>query len=467
MNRRQFTQAGLLAGTGSLLGCTGLHLETPPGSNPEPLAPLPDPAHSGIDHIVAVTMENRSFDHFFGWMPNADGRQDGLTYLDPDGVPHATHSLSGNYTGCPGSDPDHSYAGGRLEFNNGKMDGFLLDTANDPYCIGYYGAEDNPFYASLARAYTTCDRYFVSFLGPTIPNRMFIHAAQTDRLTNDGGLSNVPTIWDSLAAAGISRAYYYNNVPYITLWGQKYLDITRTFSQFQDDAANGTLPSVSFVDPRFTLLDDGTGADHHPHADIRNGDKFLYDVFRAVSTGPGWSGTVLIINFDEWGGFFDHVPPPRAQAANQTDTDIIDGKTLLGMRIPVVVASPWSIGDPTNPTVNSLVFDHTSVLKLIEWRWGLQPLTPRDASNDIDNLAHTLNFLKPQPSVPPLPEPQTPASVPPCNGGPGDLFQEDSESTRSSAMPFATARKFSAGAEKSALWSEMRSIAQNNGFAVE
>jgi phospholipase C len=292
---------------------------------------------------------------------------------------------------------------------------------------------------------------------------MFIHAAQTDRLTNDGGLTNVPTIWDSLAAAGVSRAYYYSNVPYITLWGQKYLGITKTFSQFQQDAANGTLPSVSFVDPRYTLLDDGTGADHHPHADIRNGDKFLYDVFKAVSTGPGWPGTVLIINFDEWGGFFDHVPPPRAQAANQTDTDIIDGKTLLGMRIPVVVASPWSIGDPTNPTVNSLVFDHTSVLKLIEWRWGLQPLTPRDASNDINNLAHTLNFLKPRFTVPPLPDPQTPASVPPCNGGPGDLVREDSEFTRSSA----SARKFSPGAQKSDLWSELRSLAQNNGFTVQ
>lgn len=112
---------------------------------------LPSPANSGIEHIVVLTMENRSFDHFLGWLPNADGKQAGLTFADSAGVSHATHSLSGDYTGCPHPDPDHSYGGARVEYDGGRMDGFLRADSNDVYSIGYYGEQDIPFYAALAR----------------------------------------------------------------------------------------------------------------------------------------------------------------------------------------------------------------------------------------------------------------------------------------------------------------------------
>src|SRR6266481_9813326 len=115
------------------------------------------PANSGIEHIVVVTMKNRSFDHFLGWLPNADGKQAGLTYLDTQGIAHSTYSLSGDNTGCPHPDPDHSYDGARTEYDSGKMDGFLRASTNDIYSIGYYGEKDIPFYAALARHYTTCD----------------------------------------------------------------------------------------------------------------------------------------------------------------------------------------------------------------------------------------------------------------------------------------------------------------------
>src|ERR1700759_1909976 len=123
---------------------------------------------------------------------------------------------------------------------------------------------------------------------------MFLYAAQRDRLTDRVAPSTLPTIFYRLAHANVSHAYYFNNVPYLALWGIKYLDITKTYSQFKEDAANGTLPAVAFLDPRYTILDDGTGNDDHPHADIREGDRFLYDVFQAVSKGPGWSSTVLV-----------------------------------------------------------------------------------------------------------------------------------------------------------------------------
>ena len=378
------------------------------------LPALPNPGDSGIEHIVVVTMENRSFDHFLGWLPNADGKQAGLSYVDSAGVSHATHSLSGDYTGCPHPDPDHSYSGGRVEYDNGLMDGFLRAGSNDVYSIGFYGEQDIPFYAELARNYTACDGYFASILGPTFPNRLFLHAAQTDRLSNSTNISSLPTIWDRLVAAGVSANYFYSNVPFLALWGVKYLGISRLYEEFLLRASTGTLPAVSFVDPRYTVLDDGTGNDDHPHADIREGDLFLYQTFEAVAKGPKWANTVFIVNFDEWGGFFEHVVPPRATAGNNVDPDLVNGKALLGLRVPTVVASPFSRGNPADPRVSAPVFDHTSVLKLIEWRWGLAPLTPRDASNDVFNLVQALHFKNPDNSVPNLPQPQAPLIAAPC-----------------------------------------------------
>jgi phospholipase C len=395
---------------------------------------LPSPESCGIEHIVVVMMENRSFDHFLGWLPNADGRQAGLTFVDKSGVSHATHSLSGDYTGCPNADPDHSYDGARVEYDHGLMDGFLRAGSNDVYSIGYYGEQDIPFYATLARNYTTCDRYFAAILGPTFPNRLFMHAAQTDRLTNSTSISSLPTIWDRLASAGVSANYFFSNVPFTALWGAKYLGISRLYADFLVAAASGTLPAVSFVDPRYTVLDDGTGNDDHPHADIREGDLFLYQTFEAVAKGPKWANTVFIVNFDEWGGFFEHVAPPRAAAPNFVDPDLVKGKALLGCRVPTVVASPFSRGKSCDdPRVSALVFDHTSVLKLIEWRWGLAPLTARDASSDVANLAYALNFKEPDSSVPSLPQPQAPLIAAPClaNLGGGILSTGSTSATPS------------------------------------
>lgn len=375
---------------------------------------LPAPQQSGIDHIVVVTMENRSFDHLLGWLPNADGRQAGLTYNDASGAPHATYPLAPDYTGCGHPDPDHSYTGARVEYDSGKMDGFLRAGANDVFSIGYYGAADIPFYAALAQTYTAYDRWFASILGPTFPNRMFLWSAQTDRLDDSTRFTSLPTIFDRLSKAGISHRYYFSNVPFLALWGLRYLFSTSVFPAFLIDAATGNLPAVSFIDPIFTVLDDGTGNDDHPHADIRNGDAFLSTVFHALASGPKWANTVLIITFDEWGGFFEHVPPPRVIApANSIDTDLVNGAALLGFRVPTVIASPFTRG--VNQ-VDHALYDHTSALKLIEWRWSLSPLTNRDASTDIGNPAANFNFQSPDASIPALPR-SSPVFAAPCFEG--------------------------------------------------
>lgn len=395
INRRDFLRSA--AGVASAAALAGAPAIVPSAESQG----LPAPGASSIEHIVVVMMENRSFDHLFGWLPGAKGKQAGLSYKDSNGEAHPTWRLN-TFVGCSHPDPDHSYAGGRSEYNGGKMDGWLRTSTNDVFSIGYYEEADLPFWSGLARNFTTCDNYFASILGPTFPNRIFQHAAQTDRLSNTIDFSTLPTIWDNLAAAGISHKYYYSNVPFLALWGLKYLGISALYADFLFDAATGNLPAVSFLDPAFTILDDGEGNDDHPHADLRAGEAFISQVYKAITNGPGWKNTVLIVNRDEWGGFYDTVAPTRVVAANGVDTDIVNGRTLLGCRVPVVIVSPFSAGKPATPRIDSRLYDHTSVLKLIEWRYNLPPLTPRDASDEVANLALALDFSAPSKAAPDL-----------------------------------------------------------------
>lgn len=399
VNRRDFLRraAGMSAAALASALPSESHAQTQPAAGV-----LPSPESSGIEHVVVLMMENRSFDHLLGWMPNANGRQAGLSYPDNNGNLQPTQRLN-YYVGCSHPDPDHSYAGGRSEYDSGKMDGWLRTSTNDSFCIGYYEEADLPLFGTLARNFTTLNNYFPSILSSTFPNRVFQHAAQTDRLSNTYDLSTLPTIWDNLQAAGVSCRYYYQNVPFLALWGTKYIGISSLYAQFLADVAAGTLPAVTFVDPWFTILDDGLGNDDHPHADLRKGEIFMREVVTALAASPLWANTVLVINRDEWGGFFEHVVPPRVIAPNGLDTDLVNGQALLGCRVPTLIVSPFARGNPAKPRINSLLYDHTSVLKLIEWRWGLDPLTARDASDEIANLAYALNFSSQDASLPALP----------------------------------------------------------------
>src|SRR3954468_492191 len=145
-------------------------------------AALGRPAKSGLDHIVFVCMENRSFDHFLGWLPGADGKQAGLRYADKNGVLHSTHHLT-EWQGCGFNDPDHSYEGGHLQLNGGKCDGFRKGS-NDDFALGYYTKDDLPLYGPLTGQATVFDHWFASIMSQTYPNRFYTHSAQTDRIDN-------------------------------------------------------------------------------------------------------------------------------------------------------------------------------------------------------------------------------------------------------------------------------------------
>jgi len=378
ISRRGFLTATGTAGLGALAVGAGLGGVFDASKAAAVSTALPAPGSSGVEHVVVVMMENRSFDHFLGWLPGSDGKQSGLTFTDRYGLKHSTHHLT-QFASCAYNDPDHSYEGGRIELNSGRCDGWLKSGENDSLAIGYYQQSDLAFLGKAAPAWTVCDRYFSAVMAETYPNRFYQHAAQTDRLHNSTATSTLLTIWDRLAAAGLAGRYYFSDIPFTALWGTKYLSISKPFASFLADAAAGTLPSVSFVDPRFEDEGSGSSGDDHPKADIRAGEQFLNQVYTAVTTSPNWANTVLVINFDEWGGFFDHIAPVAAP-------DVSSATALRGFRVPALVISPRA----RRRHVAHNTYDHTSVLKMIEWRWSLPPLTPRD--NGARNLAEVLDF---------------------------------------------------------------------------
>jgi phospholipase C len=379
LTRRDFLARTAIGAGATVLGCADLTRLS--GSS------LPE--RSGLEHVIVATMENRSFDHLLGWLPGADGRQAGLVFTDAGGTPYATHHLT-DFQGCGFSDPSHSFEGGRIEYNGGACDGWLRAEASDPYAIGYYEGADLPFFGRAAPEWTVLDRYFAPILGPTNPNRLISHAGQTDRLANSVGASAVPTIWDRLADAGLTGKNY--GYPFVTasMFGDRYASVIQPLTSFFSDAATGGLPHVAYIDPDFGREYSDS---YHPHGDIRRGEALLASVYQAVTTSPAWRSTVLIITFDEWGGFFDHVPPPPAPVPpGEYDAGNVDG--LRGFRIPTLLVSPFA----RRRHVSSMIFDHASILRLIEWRWDLSPLTVRDAQ--ANNLADALDFTHPQTRAP-------------------------------------------------------------------
>lgn len=390
VQRREF-----LKGSAALLaaGLGGSAFVTGCGTQPSAVTPSGTAAEAGFDHIVVCMMENRSFDHWLGWLPGANGKQAGLSFTDGAGVAHDTHHLL-KTASCEFGDPNHSYNGGRIQYNNGANNGFLTKAA-DTFPIGYYEQADLPFWGTAAPAWTVCDNYFAATMSSTFPNRFYQHAGQTDRPSNSIDFSSLPTIWDRVAQAGLQGRYYYSDAPFLALWGLEYAPITRSFDGFLEDCAAGRLPNVSFVDPRFLLPPLGNSGDYHPPSDILFGEQFIHSVYNAVTSSPNWERTVLVFNFDEWGGFYDHVAPTEAPDSNAS-------MALRGFRVPCMVVSPLA----KRGHVAHDLYDHASVLKLIEWAWGLDPLTPRDAAAnnlaDVLDLGGTPNLSVPRWTLPPI-----------------------------------------------------------------
>ena len=468
--RREFLAGALAsAGVAGLAACSsgGSGTTSPPvsssttvgGTTGSTLAPVVspiDPASSGIDHIVVLMMENRSFDHFMGWLPGADGKQAGLSFVDRQGVRRSTYHLT-DFQGCSHPDPDHSYEGGRVQLHGGKCDGFLKSGANDEFAIGYYTAADLPFTSRAAPQWCTLDRYFAATMAETYPNRFYQHSAATDRIHNSLVPCRLPTIWDRLEAKGVSAGYYYNDLPFIALYGGKYGPISRPFDAFLTECETGRLPSVSFVDPKFSNEDGGRSEDDHPHGDLRAGQYFLNRVYEAVSSGPRWERTLLVINYDEWGGFFDHVAPSVAPDATPAA-----GTGLRGFRVPAMVIGPRV----RRGSIGHEVYDHTSILKMIEWRFDLAALTPRDRA--ARNLAEILDLRsKPNLDAPrwAVPKATSMACASPNHaGGPGGGAGGGSGGTTHQASVLTGTGGHLVADDTYAEWHQLRKLADRYGF---
>ncbi len=383
---------------------------------------------NGIEHIVVLMMENRSFDHFLGWLPGADGRHN-MTFPSIDGNVYPNYPLAPDFQGCGYSDPDHSWEGFLVQHNGGRMDGFLqrptaatmipgvTPAAANTFPVGYYtnrhpdgsrkASPDLPVIGALAEHYTVLDRYFASFAGETFPNRFYQHAGRTDRDHNSSTISTLPTIWDQLSpipnTQGVpTGGYFFRDLPFLALWGTKYLPFWHPFAagdtdavgiplqtpSFIDTVAAGNLPNVSFIDPAFDTEGNGTSADDHPLADIRLGERFIADAYHALASAGYLDNTVFMVTFDEWGGFYDHVSPPRVvddtdpntvdhtgDETTPTDGRLIPDYRQLGFRVPAIVVSNLA---PAR-VVHHGPFEHTSTLKLIESTFGLRSMTARDA----------------------------------------------------------------------------------------
>jgi phospholipase C len=344
-------------------------------------------------------MENRSFDHMLGWMDGVNGKQAGLQYVDRTGTARDTWPMAPDWQGCELQDPFHTWQAMAAHYNDGANDGFLTTQPDgDLFPIGYYGPDDLPVLAALAQGYSLFDQYFCSMLGPTWPNRLYQLCATTD--LNYTGFFPEPgqprpvnletAIFDRLTAADLTSGYYYFGEPMTGLFAsEKYDDLSHEIDQFWTDAEAGNLPNVTFVDPDYTFHSEfnGMSNDYHPYGSVRQAEAFVGRVHDALAGSPQWERMVFVLNFDESGGFYDHVPPPEVE-----DDTVIPGDgphpdlQRLGFRVPCIAMGPYA----PQQIVSDGPYEHCSILNMIEWRWGLDPMAMRDAN--ARNLAEVLDF---------------------------------------------------------------------------
>jgi phospholipase C len=342
-----------------------------------------------VDHIVVVMMENHSFDNIVG----ALGRGDGFT-LDSAGVPTATnpddqgHLVHAFHMPTPcqlHGKPSQAWNASHTQLLHGNR-GFVISQSG-PVSMGYWTKADMPFTNSLASTFPIADRYFCSVLAQTYPNRRYLMAGTSIGLIDDTLPSPLPpngTIFDTLDAHDISWKNSYSSLPttgiFISLLSRP--SITGNLAHidaFYADCASGSLPSFSLVDPDF-----GTQSEEDPQ-DIQYGDVFLSKVVDAVMSGPKWGSTLLVWAYDEHGGYYDHVVPPAAVPPDDIPPALVAGDLpgsfdQLGFRVPAGVVSLYAKPD----FVSHTVYDHTSILKLVETKWNLPALTRRDAAaNDL------------------------------------------------------------------------------------
>jgi phospholipase C len=390
-----------------------------------------------IESIVVLVMENHSFDNYFSKLAEYTNRTD-IEVAPPGATNPRTLDDAGADAGADAApvlvptqhaphyctlDTAHSWAKSHMEWDQGKMDGFVQANEDGPplgdgaRALYYWDQTDLPFYYQLASTFAIGDHYHAAVLGPTWPNRMYTYAATSfGRTTNDlPDISAYPfpdndaTILDELEKRHVSwKLYgtsgaltiYATNV--LTRWGRKvnYFD-----SDFFADAKAGTLPQVAYLDTD-AQTENAINPDEHPPADIQIGQKWVSDVVHALFTSPQWGKIALFLTYDEHGGYYDHLPPPPACAPDGIAPILKSGDTTQGgfdregVRVPFIVVSPYA----KKAYVSHKTYDHASIVRFIEAKFRVPALTARDANSDIPT--DMFDFASPPFATPPdVPEP--------------------------------------------------------------
>ena len=340
-----------------------------------------------IDHIVVLMLENRSFDHLFGHLSlPGSGRTDvdGLRGDEANsgvGVTIPVEELTD--TTFPIS-PDHGHEGVLQQMADGRMTGFVANflrrfgdhvDITEFHPMGYYGAGTLPAHDFLTRNYLVCDRWFCAHPGPTWPNRFATFCGQIPSLDNFSlddpriGFTQLATVFDRLPRS--AWRVYESDIAFLRMFDRHRLDDRniRPADRFAADVDAGDLPLFTFLEPDYTdvVPVDRIANDDHPPADLLQGQRLLEQTYNALRQSPLWSRSMLVITYDEHGGFHDHVAPPGTSPPNTDPEDVEpqarlhpDGPTFLGPRVPSLVISPWVAAG-----VSSTVFDHTSIAKTV------------------------------------------------------------------------------------------------------
>ena len=413
-SRRGFlTTSGLALAGATLFACTGggrkARVITPSASASVVAAQTRWP----IKRVIYLMLENRSFDNLYGRFPGANGTTVGVKYGQEVPLLDCPHWLPG--------DIPHDRAAHLNNVNGGAYDGFAVGQFGDPWAYTQFDGNMVPNYWQWARDYVLCDNFFASVGGPSYPNHFFFVAGQSggalDNPENievrfdDGGKKfkswgcdavgenvyvfvkdehgnltkhdtcfSFKTVPEQLEEIGVSWAYYSagkyqtgyfwnalngtSGVYHTDLWRPERI---RGVDKLPDDIRAGRLPSVTWVTPRFELSD-------HPPESTCFAHDWLTDVVNAVMTSDGWEHTALFVTWDEWGGFYDHVPPPEVDDIG------------LGFRVPTLVISPYA----KKGYVDDAEGEFSSPLKFIEDNWGLPYLTSRIERTH--NFEHVFDF---------------------------------------------------------------------------
>jgi phospholipase C len=335
-----------------------------------------------IKHIIVMMKENRAFDHLLGQLhtegqPGTEAIPSTFSNKDQSSVVVAPFHEP---TTCIASDPGHQWAEMHAQVDNGLMDGFVTSAASTTgtdghFVMGNYNNTDLPFYYFLATTYALNDRHFASVRSGTFPNRLFLLLGTADGVTCTGcgyPNANTPTIFDSLDQKGVTwGAYSQGSLLSGTLaWNLTHAN-TGTFNTFLSELDDGTLPQVAFVDGLDNVTDD------HPTANVQDGEAWTRTIYEHATASPLWPGLAILWTYDEGGGFADHVPPPN-QACIARPVSQDQNFYELGVRIPMVVISPYA----RPGYVSHVVQEHTALTRFIETVFDLPALTARDANSD-------------------------------------------------------------------------------------